>query len=162
MTRPDDNDADLLAAALAGLLRDAPPEPSVATALRGRILAAAGRSRTQVVRADEGDWLEFLPGIRIKSLRRDEHAQTQTSLWRLEAGAVIPPHPHVSEEECLVLEGTIVHDGVEYHAGDYLLADRVERHKAFTSPAGALLMIRGELLPDPARIRALLDKPPGG
>ena len=161
MTRRDDNQAELLAAALAGLLRDAPPEPAVAARLRGRILAAAGRSRTQVVRADEGEWMDFVPGIRVKSLRKDTQAQTQTSLWRLEPGAVIPPHPHASEEECLVLEGTIIHDGIEYHAGDYLLADAVERHKAFTSPGGALLMIRGELLPDPARVRALMEKPPG-
>lgn len=161
MTRPEDKDADLLAAALAGLLRDAALAPSVAADLRGRILAAAGRSRTQVVRAEEGEWMDFVPGIRIKSLRKDMHTRTETSLWRLAPGAVIPPHPHASEEECLVLEGAIIHDGVEYRAGDYLLADAVERHKAFTSPGGALLMIRGELLPDPARVRALLEKSSG-
>ena len=160
MTRPDFDDKTLLAAALAGLLPDDPPVSARASALRARILDTARRSRTQVVRAEEGEWTPFLPGIHIKTLRRDPHSRTQTSLWRIEAGAVIPPHPHASEEECLVLWGSVVHDGVEYHTGDYLLAAPGERHQAFTSPGGALLMIRGEFLPDPARVRALLENPP--
>lgn len=160
MSRPDIDDKTLLAAALAGLLPDEAPDPARAGALRARILDTARRSRTQVVRADEGEWTPFVPGIRIKTLRRDPHSRTQTSLWQIEPGAVIPPHPHTSEEECLVLSGSVVHDGVEYRAGDYLLAAPGERHKAFTSPGGALLMIRGELLPDPARVRALLQDPP--
>ena len=160
MTRPEIDDKTLLAAALAGLLPDDPPASARADALRARILDTARRSRTQVVRAGEGEWTPFVPGIHIKTLRRDPHSRTQTSLWRIEAGAVIPPHPHASEEECLVLSGSVVHDGVEYHTGDYLLAAPGERHQAFTSPGGALLMIRGEFLPDPARVRALLENPP--
>ena len=160
MTRPEIDDKTLLAAALAGLLPDDPPGSARAGALRTQILEAARRSRTQVVRAGQGEWTPFVPGIHIKTLRRDPHSSTQTSLWRIEPGAVIPPHPHASEEECLVLSGSVVHDGVEYHTGDYLLAAPGERHKAFTSPNGALLMIRGELLPDPARVRALLENPP--
>ena len=160
MTRPEIDDKTLLAAALAGLLPDDPPASARADALRARILDTARRSRTQVVRAGEGEWTPFVPGIHIKTLRRDPHSRTQTSLWRIEAGAVIPPHPHASEEECLVLWGSVVHDGVEYHTGDYLLAAPGERHQAFTSPGGALLMIRGEFLPDPARVRALLENPP--
>ncbi|GAB2656673.1 cupin domain-containing protein [Arenimonas aestuarii] len=160
MSRPDIDDTTLLAAALAGMLPDDPPEPARAASLRARILDSARRSRTQVVRADEGDWTPFLPGIHIKTLRRDAHTCTQTSLWRIDPGAVIPPHPHTSEEECLVLSGSVVHDSIEYCAGDYLLAAPGERHQAFTSPAGALLLIRGELLPDPARVRALLETPP--
>ena len=160
MRRPDIDDTTLLAAALAGMLPDDPPGSARAGALRTQILEAARRSRTQVVRAGQGEWTPFVPGIHIKTLRRDPHSSTQTSLWRIEPGAVIPPHPHASEEECLVLSGSVVHDGVEYHTGDYLLAAPGERHKAFTSPDGALLMIRGELLPDPARVRALLENPP--
>ena len=160
MRRPDIDDTTLLAAALAGMLPDDPPDSARAASLRARILDSARRSRTQVVRADEGDWTPFLPGIHIKTLRRDPHSRTQTSLWRIDPGAIIPPHPHSSEEECLVLSGSVVHDGVQYRTGDYLLAAPGERHKTFTSPDGALLMIRGELLPDPARVRALLENPP--
>ena len=159
--RPDTAD-DLLLAALAGLTPAVAPPPERALALRERLLVAAARPRTVVLRANEGEWAPFVPGIRIKTLRRDEAEGTQTSLWRIAPGAVIPPHPHASEEECLVLSGSVVHDGVEYHTGDYLLAAPGERHQAFTSPGGALLMIRGEFLPDPARVRALLENPPQG
>lgn len=146
---------DLLLAALAGLLPEEPPAPPASAALRARVLADARRMRTRVVRADEGEWVPFVAGIRIKTLRRDEAEGTQTSLWRIEPGARVPPHPHTREEECLVLEGSVVHDGVEYFAGDFLLAPPGERHGVFLAPRGALLMIRSELLPDPDRLRRL-------
>lgn len=146
---------DLLLAALAGLVPAQAPAPEAASALRARILADARRMRTKVVRADEGEWKPFVPGIRIKTLRRDEAAGTQTSLWRIESGAAVPPHPHTREEECLVLEGSVFHDGVEYFPGDFLLAPPGERHKSFEAPNGALLMIRSELIPDPDALRRL-------
>ena len=148
---------DLLLAALAGLVPEAAPAPASSLALRARILADARRSRMKVLRAEEGDWKPFVPGIRIKTLRRDEAEGTQTSLWRIEPGAAVPPHPHTREEECLVLEGSVVHDGVEYFPGDYLLAPPGERHKAFESPNGALLMIRSELIPAP-ELGGILDQ----
>ncbi len=152
---------DLLLAALAGLVPAHLPAPEAAAALRARILADARRMRTQVVRADEGEWKPFVPGIRIKTLRRDEVEGTQTSLWRIEPGAAVPPHPHTREEECLVLEGSVIHDGVEYFPGDFLLAPPGERHKPFVAPNGALLMIRSELIPDLDRLRELLPPDPG-
>lgn len=145
-----------LLAALAGLLPE--QRPADEAGLRERILARATGPRTRVLRADEGEWVPFFPGIRIKTLRRDERAGTQTTLWRLAPGAVVPPHPHHHEEECLVIEGSVVHRGEEFVAGDYLLAPEGERHQPFVSPNGALLLIRSELLPDPERLRALLGK----
>ncbi|GAB2501099.1 cupin domain-containing protein [Arenimonas alkanexedens] len=147
----------LLLAALAGVLPTQSPPPAQAQALRGRILAAASRTRTQVIRADEGEWVPFVPGIRIKTLRRDAAEGTQTSLWRIEPGARVPSHPHTREEECLVLEGSVIHDDVEYFPGDFLLAPPGEHHKPFLAPRGALLMIRSELIPDLGMPRASDD-----
>lgn len=149
---------DLRLAALAGLLPPVAPAPEVATRLRGRVLAEAASPRTRVLRAQEGEWRPLVPGILIKTLRRDEAEGTQTSLWRIAPGASVPPHPHSREEECLVLEGSVVHRGIEYFPGDFLLAAPGERHAPFTSPRGALLMIRSELVPDPARLRALAER----
>jgi quercetin dioxygenase-like cupin family protein len=87
----------------------------------------------------------LLPGVTVKTLRRDD--RTQTTLWRVQPGATVPGHVHSHEEECLVLEGSIVHDGVEYFPGDFLLAHPGERHRVFESPRGALFMIRGEPVP---------------
>ena len=162
---------DLLLAAHAGLLPAQRPDADTARRLREQLLArvvgataggapdardlpaptAAANPLTQ--RLDEGEWYELLPGIRIKSLRRD--ATSETTLWRVAPGAVVPPHAHRHEEECLILEGSLIHAGVEYFPGDYVFAAAGERHAAFTSPNGALFLIRGEPVPDPARLARL-------
>lgn len=148
---------DTLLAALAGLVPEQLPAPEASASLRASILAQARRMRTQVIRADEGEWVPFVPGIRIKTLRRNEAEGTQTSLWRIEPGACVPPHPHTHEEECMVMEGSVVHDDVEYFPGDFLLAPVGERHKPFFAPKGALLLIRSELIPDPEKLRRLAE-----
>jgi anti-sigma factor ChrR (cupin superfamily) len=75
----------------------------------------------------------------------DPVAGTQTSLWQIAPGGVIPPHDHIGEEECLIVEGSIVWNGHEYHPGDFLLARPGAHHEPFVSPNGALLLIRSEL-----------------
>lgn len=149
-----DSPDDILLAALAGLLPEQEPAPAVRLAMRDRILArAALPAGMTVVRADQGEWRPILPGIRIKSLRKGEG--TETTLWRIDAGAVVPRHPHRHQEECLILEGSVVQSGVEYFAGDFLLAEPGLDHEAFHSPQGALLMIRSEPVPEPAALALL-------
>jgi anti-sigma factor ChrR (cupin superfamily) len=98
-----------------------------------------------IVPAAADDWRPFLPGLKIKPLRVDSVAGTQTSLWRLDAGARVPAHSHDAEEECLILEGTLVWGERRYGAGDYLLAHAGGAHDEFTSPDGALFLIRSQL-----------------
>ena len=148
---------ELLLVAIAGLVPEQVPADDARGALRERILVQARRMRTQVIRAHEGEWAPFVPGIRIKTLRRNEAEGTQTSLWRIEPGASVPPHPHTREEECMVMEGSVVHDDVEYFPGDFLLAPVGERHKPFHAPNGALLLIRSELIPDAEKLRKLAE-----
>jgi anti-sigma factor ChrR (cupin superfamily) len=114
--------------------------------MRGRIMAGIADA-TRVIRAGDGEWQELLPGITIKTLHVDREQGTQTSLWRLAAGARIPRHPHSKDEECLVLEGSITHDGETYRQGDFLHTRPGLRHKEFVAPEGALLMIRSERIP---------------
>jgi anti-sigma factor ChrR (cupin superfamily) len=153
MTEHESTD-DILLAALAGLLPEQEPAPPVRVALRERILAQAVKPKGMtVLRADEGEWRPILPGIRIKSLRKGEG--TETTLWRIAAGAVVPSHPHRHQEECLVLGGSVVQSGVEYFAGDFLLAEAGLDHEEFMSPRGALLMIRSEPVPDPRVLASL-------
>ena len=146
-----DREHALLLAAMAGLVPDAEPTSEARARLRQSLMAKVSGERaptTHVLRQDEGEWQALLPGILIKTLRKDPATGTQTTLWRVAPGAVVPPHPHSHEEECLVIEGSIIKDGVEYFPGDYLLAEVGERHTAFESPRGALFLIRGELVPD--------------
>ena len=119
--------------------------PARNAALRARVLAIAAPPQPVIVRAGERPWLSFLPGVKLLPLRVDRAARTQTSLWRLEPGATIPPHDHSGEEECLVLEGSVDFEGKLYVAGDYLLAPPGLHHTEFVSPGGAVLMIRAEL-----------------
>ena len=139
----DEQTVALLAKAVAPLT----PPPALAARMRDTIMARAQQSETVVVRAAAGEWKKLLPGITVKTLHLDVQQGIQTSLWRLEPGARVPPHPHAKEEECLILEGSIVHDGVVYSQGDFLFAKPGERHQDFISPNGALLMIRGERIP---------------
>jgi anti-sigma factor ChrR (cupin superfamily) len=138
-------DPDLVAQ-LALSLRSQPLPTARRVALRERVLGAMVPA-TRVVRADQGEWIPVFRGIRIKSLRRDEIEGSETSLWRLEPGARVPRHTHARHEECMVLEGSIIHAGSEYFPGDFLLAEPGARHQPFDAPNGALLLIRSELVP---------------
>jgi anti-sigma factor ChrR (cupin superfamily) len=133
-----------LAGEMATGLAAAPMPDAVRERLRARILERAAGIR--VVRADAGEWIPLLPGISIKRLRSDRERRSETNLWRLDAGAIIPEHDHHDDEECLVLEGSIIQDGVEYRAGDYLHARAGSRHVPLRTPHGALLLIRSQSL----------------
>jgi anti-sigma factor ChrR (cupin superfamily) len=136
-------DAELAGELATGLVA-APMPDAVRERLRARVLERAAGIR--VVRADAGEWMAVLPGIAIKRLRSDRERRSETNLWRLDAGAIIPEHDHHDDEECLVLEGSIIQDGVEYLAGDYLHARAGSRHLPLRTPRGALLLIRSQAL----------------
>ena len=139
-------------AALSEAVRAAKLAPESIASMRRRVMAAAAGD-TEVVRAGEGAWQDLLPGISVKTLHVNREDGTQTSIWRLAAGARIPRHPHSKAEECLVLEGSITHDGTVYRAGDYLYTRPGLRHKEFVAPEGALLMIRSERIPNALLLR---------
>lgn len=152
--REDDIDhpQDLLLASMAGLVPAVEPAADVRERLRMQLLAKIAAPRMRVLRAGEGEWRPLLPGIRIKTLHRSNTDGCETTLWRIEPGAQVPPHPHRHEEECLILEGSVIHAGIEYHAGDYLLAEAGMHHEVFMAPRGALLLIRSEAVPDQRRM----------
>ena len=153
MDRRDDNLPGLEEAhrgCLLEALADVPLGSTRKAALRRRILEATMPRAVplmEVRRSEEGRWYPLLPGIALKPLRVDVPGWSQTSLWRLDPGARVPPHPHTADEECLVVEGSVVQGGVEYRSGDYILARRGLQHSEFVSPRGATLLIRGELSP---------------
>lgn len=113
-------------------------------AMRQRILArarvAAGRPFVTIL-ADEGEWRPFLPRVRIKVLH--DAADAQSYLLKLEPGAVVLPHHHPADEECVVLAGEVRLGDVVARAGDYHLAPKGLDHDAIVSETGALLFLRG-------------------
>ena len=136
---------DELASLLLRSLQPIELDGARAARLRARVLAQTDNSPYAIVPSRVEDFRPFIPGVSIRPLRVDWEGQTQTSLWRLEPGASIPPHRHSSEEECLIMEGSLIWSGSEYGPGDFLLARPGAHHEEFLSPRGALLMIRSEL-----------------
>ncbi len=146
MTEENQNCLHILLAAQAGLIPALAPAEATHKRVLANIMQQIAMPVMQVVRQNEGNWLDILPGVSIKILREDTLDNSQTTLWRLQPGAVVPKHQHSQYEECLVLEGAIVHAGIQYIAGDYLLSPRGMPHENFTTPTGALFLIRGEIL----------------
>jgi len=150
-------------AQLAGGLEPVALDAATREALKQRVLAhalAAPTPATQpianpltpdggsaVVKADANLWITLAPGIEIKPLRVDHAQRSQTSLWRLAAGAVLPEHDHSAEEECLIVSGDMEWNGVRYGEGDFITVRSGFHHSTMHSPNGATLLIRGELQP---------------
>jgi anti-sigma factor ChrR (cupin superfamily) len=137
---------DILLAANAGLLPELQPGKEAHARMLANITQHIATPTMQVIRREQGQWHTILPGVSIKVLFDNPQEQAQTTLWRLQPGASIPRHQHSLDEECLILEGSLLHAGTEYFAGDYLLSPVGMPHDEFMAPNGALFLIRGEKL----------------
>ncbi len=108
--------------------------------LMERVADADGSHLT--IPGDEGEWQPLLDGVAIKVLR--EAAGALSYLLRLEPGAVLPPHRHPQDEECVVLEGRLkVGSQVEIGPGGYHLAHGGALHATITTVTGAVIFLRG-------------------
>jgi len=95
-----------------------------------------------IYRAGEGEWQDSgSPGLTLKQLFVDPSTGNVTSLLRMTAGAVCPPHRHVALEHCYVLEGDLVFDDHTLYAGDYEVAAESVDHSPATTRNGCLLLI---------------------
>jgi len=146
MSAKENNHLDILLAANAGLIPELAPPDDMRRRMLSGIMNNIEPKSMQVVRQGDGQWHDILPGVSIKILREDRSDNSQTTLWRLQPGASVPRHHHSRDEECLVLEGSILDAGTEYFPGDYLLSPAGVPHEHFTAPNGALFLIRGEIL----------------
>ncbi|TVQ36459.1 MAG: hypothetical protein EA370_08195 [Wenzhouxiangella sp.] len=113
--------------------------------LRAQLLSSVG-GEMAVARGEAARWRRILPGVECRLLNVDRESGIQTALWRMAPGARIPAHPHACDEECYIFDGSLVHRGERYTAGDYMLAPAGSRHGSITSPDGVLMLIRGERL----------------
>jgi quercetin dioxygenase-like cupin family protein len=135
---------------LAAALKSSPLPPLRHSHLREHVLArlhelAPGETRT--VRSTDGEWRALAPGVTIKLLRSDTRADNMTAFIRMQPGAALDAHVHRQSEECLVLEGEIFIGAHRLCAGDMHVAAAGTVHGPSTSPRGALLLVRTQLLP---------------
>ncbi|HEU0204790.1 MAG TPA: cupin domain-containing protein [Burkholderiaceae bacterium] len=120
------------------------PPAEVAARIKHRVLARVAGEGAQaplveILRAD--GWKPFVPGAEMKVLHDD--GTTMSWLVRLAPGGRLPPHDHdAGPEECLMIEGELIVNGVRYGAGDYSIAARGSRHDEVRSETGALFFLR--------------------
>lgn len=90
----------------------------------------------------DGEWRPFLHGVAIKLLH--ERAGVLSYLLKLEPGAVLSPHRHPADEECVVLEGCLrVGSRIVIGPGGYHLAHRGALHATIATDTGATIFLRG-------------------
>jgi len=115
-----------------------------AATIRERVLKRIHSAQAlTTIQAEEGQWSPFSPKVSIKVLRRD--ANTQSYLLRMEPGAVLLPHVHDDDEECMVLEGEVRIGNLVVKQGAYHLAPRGVEHEPIHSERGAVLFLRGAI-----------------
>jgi anti-sigma factor ChrR (cupin superfamily) len=116
--------------------------------LKARVLQSIGACNHEAglgaIRAGEGRWRPSgVPGISFKKLYSDKASGLVTTLVRMEAGAVLPAHRHSLTEQCLILEGDLIHNDVVYGPGDFTWAEAGSLDPELRTGTGALLLIVG-------------------
>jgi len=125
--------ADRKSAMLAELLRNV-------NAPHAGMDARAVDAQPIVVRADEGEWINFANNVDMKIL----HVADGTRSWlaRFGAGGCVPAHIQTGDEEAIVLTGWCYLDDNKICAGDYHRIGKGARHGNVVSPEGCLIFVR--------------------
>ena len=76
---------------------------------------------------DEIPWKFRLPGVSEYQIE-DGNGQ-KVSLLRAKPGSAVPQHTHNGTELTLVMQGVLVDDGIEYHAGDVAVNTEDDDHR---------------------------------
>jgi anti-sigma factor ChrR (cupin superfamily) len=127
-----------LALVIAASAPDERPSPQV----RDALLAQMGPPHVTVT-ADAGEWVDTpYAGVRMKILALDRRRDRVTMLLRGEPGARYPAHRHTAPEECYVLRGSIVVEGMRLGAGDYHYAEPDTDHgEIYTEDGTEVLLV---------------------
>jgi hypothetical protein len=80
------------------------------------------------------------PRVEMKLLFRSDSAEAL--LYRLHPGAELDGHPHLTDEECVMLAGEMWIGDLLLKAGDFHLGRCGLAHAGIRSPKGALVYVR--------------------
>ncbi len=94
---------------------------------------------SQYVDVNAVPWQERYPGVHWKVLWKDPGGKARALLMRYEAGAMIPRHRHLGDEQIFVLEGSVSDDTGTCTAGNYARRPPGCVH-AVVSKTGALVL----------------------
>ncbi len=76
---------------------------------------------------DEIPWKFRLPGVSVYDF--DGFGDQKVSLVRARPGATVPQHTHKGTELTLIMQGVMLDNGVEYHAGDVAVNTEDDDHR---------------------------------
>jgi quercetin dioxygenase-like cupin family protein len=134
-------DADVITA-LTAAQSPQPPHEALADRVKARVLASIMLDDAHLtVQKAQDSWRDFLAGIQIKVLNESDGIMSY--LLRLSPGAVIPPHHHPADEECMVLEGDLLIGDLLVPAGGFHMARKGVPHARITTTTGATIYLRG-------------------
>jgi anti-sigma factor ChrR (cupin superfamily) len=111
--------------------------------LRARVLGAVAETpqNTRTVRASEGRWFDFVPGVTVKPLSVDAERDTATILMMFEPGARVPAHDHAGAEDSFVISGSCRIGESYLLKGDFHHADAGTSHAEIVSDEGCVLLL---------------------
>ncbi|MBV9264699.1 MAG: cupin domain-containing protein [Acidobacteriaceae bacterium] len=118
------------------------PDPSLRRRLLDRLetvpMNVQARADITLVRADETSWTSLpIPGVEIRPLLGEK-----TLLVRMQPGSSYPAHEHRYDEQCYVLEGSVVDSfGVTAHAGDFVCMPAGSTHQPIHTDTGCVFLI---------------------
>ncbi|NVO16520.1 MAG: cupin domain-containing protein [Rhodoplanes sp.] len=123
------------------------PEAAPPPGLWDKISAAMDKpdgsaSDLRVIRFDHRGWEPWAPGLEVKILTRDGRGEPESFLMRMQPGTIVPEHHHDRIEECLIIEGDLVHEGHVLGPGDFTVAHAGGTHSQMQTRTGGLLYIR--------------------
>jgi anti-sigma factor ChrR (cupin superfamily) len=150
MNRPDPSlespaalDAELLVRIEDDFGADA-PDTELAARVKRRVLRRIAQDqapRHLTVKPDDDGWQPFGRGLTIKVL--NESAGIASYLVRMEPGSSLAPHRHPVDEECVVLEGTLLIGELVVPTGSFHMAHKDDLHDRVRTTDGALIFLRG-------------------
>ena len=100
-----------------------------------------------VHRANDGGWVEVMPGASYKVLHDDGKGLegVLSYLIKLDAGVEMAGHHHPFDEECLMLEGDLTFGDLTLNEGDFHFAAAGMSHANVSTKNGCIAFIRGPL-----------------
>lgn len=132
-------------APLADLLDPVRPSADLFARITADIGADMPLAGIHVARSTDGAWRRYCEGIDTRTLWRSAKSGRHVFLIRIQPGAFLPEHPHSGDEECLVLEGDMVVNGVSFGPGDFQVAFAGTVHPTITSRGGCVCLISVQL-----------------
>jgi len=132
-------------APLASLLDEVAPSVDLFARITGTLGVNQPLAGIHLTRSTDGTWQDFCEGIQIKTLWRSTKSGRHVFLVRIQPGAILPEHRHAGDEECMVLEGDMVVNGVSFGPGDFQVAFASTVHPVITSRGGCTCMISVQL-----------------